>query len=317
LAESDCSTSTWTPQSIEAGSVGGQIYGQPQWHCGYYTQTRIGSIHNAQTATQLLGALNSQSGSKQKFSTSWDLFDLPAVYLAGVAQDAGTTAAAQAAVNAALAPHATLNSGVTHTLTQLTNDCVNASGYTPCNTYNYDYSSVEFSEFANNKIDAMSYYSEELNPVALGSSNGLTDILFSVTPFGTSTAPFLTYTDVTVISKSCYNRPGCFAAAKEFAAFTWSNTFYSYVLQSKDAVAVNGAPQPLRYLMPATKTAFNINHVSTDPYYAIIETALLGSAHVPAAVIIPNTLSQHATSLYEKLICIVDPTFSSSYGFTC
>ena len=54
---------------------------------GYYTFTRNSRVHNAQTGSQLLSAIAHLPATPQRFATSWDLFDLPVVYLAGVAQN--------------------------------------------------------------------------------------------------------------------------------------------------------------------------------------------------------------------------------------
>jgi len=304
LTHDSVDTDTWTPQAILAATVNGTLYAQPQWHCGYFSFTRDPSVFNAINSEQLLRALARQRGPNQKFGTSWDLFDLTVVYLAGVAQNAGA-ANAQAAVNLAIQPGQPIHHKVSDVLTQLTTDCINASDYNPCPYYDYSYSSLMFSDFATDGLDTMMYYSEELNPVALASPSGLTDVLFTVTPIGDSKTPFLTYTDVTVISRACQNRPGCFAAALQFAAFTWSNTFFDYVLRSKDAIAVNGGPQPLRYLMPATLDAFEVDQVDDDSFYHTIKTALLGNSHTPPSIIIPNSISTQADRIYAKLICMV------------
>jgi len=264
-------------------------------------------VFNAADSEHLLQALARQKGANQKFGTSWDLFDLPVVYLAGVAQNAAAAGLnAQDAVNLAIQPGQPIHHKVSDVLTQLTTDCLNASNYNPCEYYDYSASSTMFSDFANDGLETMMYYSEELNPVALDNpAVGLSNVLFSVTPLGDAKTPFLTYTDITVISAACKARTGCFNAAKQFAAFTWSNTFYDYVLRSKDAIQVKAAPQPLRYLMPATLDAFEVDQVDSDSFYHTIKVALLGNLHTPPSVIIPNTISTEVERLYTKLFCLV------------
>jgi len=307
LSPTDVDTSNWTPQAIQAGTVYGQLYAQPMWHCGYYTFTRDANTANAETAQQLISALNNLPATPQKWSTSWDQFDLPVVYLAGVAQNAyANHQDAQAAVNAASRQTAPIQSQVTSVLATLTDDCVNATGYNPCPYYDYSASYVEFNGFAESRIQSFMYYSEELNPVARADPHGLNDVLFSVTPLGAGQYPFLTYTDVTVISQQCFRRAGCFDAAKKFAAFTWSDPFYNYVLNSQDAVTPTNPNPPLRYLMPATLSSFN-QVPQSDAFYKTIQNALLGNhPQIPPSVIIPNDMSYQAPDLYKQLNCVVN-----------
>jgi thiamine pyridinylase len=256
----------WHPNARKAATINGLRYGVPHWLCGYFLFSRNKSVAATTTSSALAKALAdlhtpipNLSGN---FVSSWDL---PVMYLNAWAETYGP-----AHIEEALSP--VTDRTLADQLKLLSDECKQASK-NPCLDKTFKDNDEAAIQFAHGKYDATFGYSERLYLI-LRNADSAQDFEVSSLPLGKGIRPLL-FTDVFTLNRTCSVE--CQAAASSFAAYMDSPQTQEWILLSKDA----SKSAPPRYLLPATKSAFEIPGVKNDRFYAALKSAISKASHLP------------------------------------
>ncbi|MEM1181313.1 MAG: hypothetical protein AAGM22_23425 [Acidobacteriota bacterium] len=253
--------------SIVANPGGDRTWwGVPHLMCGYFLVSQSDRIDGAPSIDEVTSAVREDGRPLLgNFDSSWDL---PSLYLDARVDNGFDPADLRRAVEPPLDP---ATAGAVEKLAAL---CAR-DGQNPCvdGTYSDAWDGPVEAFVAG---DASGYwgYSERLhltvkslreNPAA-ASKVRITDLRIATLPLGSEATPLL-FTDALVRRRGCGAEGSCRRASVAFAEFMNSDWANRQVLLSGDAASIGEAAVP-RYLLPATRAAFDIDAIRDDPTYA-------------------------------------------------
>jgi thiamine pyridinylase len=286
-------SANWIPEALPALRHNDTLYGIPHWLCSDFVITRDSSVFRAATFNDLVNALElGSSGSSPRPVTGFlrGSWVLPMLYLHAWTDTYGPGELEKAMIQG-------LDPTVVQNMRKLLSDCVIGT----MNTCLDPSSSLDatVSVFATGKADALLGYSERLTSI-IQSGVAPSALLLSPLPLGPGdgAAGFgnqtLLYVDALVLRSGCNDQ--CLGAARAFANFLLSDPTYQLFLTSMD-VPPNGPPAVPRYLIPATKTAFELPQVASDSLFAQMRRALPGAVAMPNAGLPGRRLKMQADLL--------------------
>lgn len=264
----DVDTGDWLAPAREASTVDSQMYGVPHLMCSEFILSRSRQVLEAKTAGDLVKALKASGGAAPSLvgdaAGSWTL---PSLYL-----DAWRDTYPQRDVANAIS--ATLDMSVIGSLKSTLGQC-EATGSNVCITADgkYDDTTKAAEEFGQGQVAATFGYSERLH-AALRVAKDPERIGIAPAPFGDG-RNLLLFTDAFVVRKGCDDE--CMAAARNFVKYINSPStmkWYLFAEECPDKV-------PPRYLIPATRSAFELPEVKGDRHYASIRGAIEAGAPFP------------------------------------
>ena len=267
--ESPPDKTDWQPVGTRAVTINEAIYGIPHLLCGHFLITRSQEIASADSFSELEQVFKAQGNQIRdlagNFLGSWNL---PALYL-----DAWKDS--YPSRNVAFGLTEQLEPRIISGFKKLTSHCLQ-NGQNPCLDGTYDdwkKPTLAADEFSAGKADALFGYSERLHYV-LKAADDDESILIAPAPLGEGNFPVL-FVDAFVVRAE--SSPSVVMAAAKFSRFMNSAKMQEVLLMSLDAPA-GSVP---RYLIPATKSAFDAPKVSVDRFYITIERALESSDPYP------------------------------------
>lgn len=239
-------------------------WGVPHLLCGYFIVSTSPEIDGAPSISALAEVVKSmRKPLVGNFDSSWDL---PSLYLdarVDLGLDPADTKDAvrppvDDATSAALSSFASLcDAGAT-------NPCVDG-------TYSDDWD-APVREFVEGRAAGFWGYSERLHLTVreLRESHSPTDnLLVTTIPLGMRKVPLL-FADIFVRRAGCSEDRTCSELSTAFTEFMNSEWAMVEVLLSRDATAVGVESVP-RYLLPATKSAFEIDGIQADRLFGELE----------------------------------------------
>jgi thiamine pyridinylase len=263
----------WHPVADRAVSLNGATYGVPRLMCGHFLMTRSVSASKANNASELAAALraigNETPDLAARLTGSWNL---PSLYL-DAWQDAHPRS------SSAYALHSDLDSDVVQQLRIISKRCADGDK-NPCLHGGYDgddlhpYPAAE--ALAKGEVDAAIGYSEGLHTIVsiAGHADGLH---VTAAPLGNGKSPLL-FTDALVARRDAGSKQR--DAAQAFSAFIISPEVQEALLTSAD-VSLTAVP---RYLLPATRSAFDRPRLRKDRLYRALRASIARSSGM-----FPNT----------------------------
>eukprot|EP01123_Difflugia_compressa_P010539 TRINITY_DN3885_c0_g1_i1.p1 TRINITY_DN3885_c0_g1~~TRINITY_DN3885_c0_g1_i1.p1 ORF type:complete len:319 (+),score=63.05 TRINITY_DN3885_c0_g1_i1:282-1238(+) len=263
----------WWPTTLTTVQFNNQTWGVPHWLCSYFAFSRTPTVTQASSIDQLTQAVNSLPQPKMRVSLeSWDLI---ATYLVAVAETYG---AEQAKI---FLENEVVDEYIIAGLKRFLHTC---NEYACLRDVEEDYLAL----FGMGKISSAFGFLESLNTILQNTNNNNNDITVSWAPYGTSKKSLI-FTDVFVKSIHCIGP--CATAADAFAAFMLQPSTYEYILTSQDI-----PNKPYRYIMPATKSAWDLPSLKNDYFYSTVR------ANLDVAMPLPNYgIPQHRIALKEAL----------------
>jgi thiamine pyridinylase len=269
-------SANWISGPLPALSWNGTVYGIPHWLCGDFILSRYPAVNAATTVDDLVAALNGSSPNVVKVSGalggSWTL---PALYLHGWADVYGPQGMAGAL-------GAALDSTAVQKLRSVLDFCKLPSGVNTCLAADQYDSDSSVAIYASGRSDAFLGFSERLTAIMLAGAPNTDSIHLSPAPLGptgssSSNVPVL-YVDALVLGSGCGDEL-CQQAATAFSTFLLSDSTYQWILTSQDV----GSGQIPRYLLPATRSAFQVQGVAGDPHFLDMWNAIQGGTPLPNA----------------------------------
>ncbi|KFE69154.1 hypothetical protein [Hyalangium minutum] len=256
------------PSGIQAStpSSPAALYGVPHWLCNHFIMSRSESVRQAQTATQLVQALEGlgtpEAGTAVDMLGSWNL---PSLYLDGWSDKYGGESLRAAVTTSSY------DQGVLDSMHAFVRTCASADGTNPCidGTYglseNFD---LPAQLFAQGKVDSTLGYSERLHTIikSLPAGSSASAIKISSAPLGSGNTPIL-FTDSYLLGVNCTG--DCEKAALAFADYMSQPGTYEWILMSEDAPEASRVP---RYLLPAVLDAYDMPKLRADPFYPVLGT---------------------------------------------
>lgn len=256
----------WWPAARTSSTIGGQVWGIPHLMCSEFIIARDPAVLRATTSTALATAL-------QKLGT-------PATNLVGNAKGSWTLPGLYLDAWNDTYPDKDPRSGISTTLDPTVvsplkvfiDQCKSGSD-NGCLSGAYEAQEKDVEAFASGAADALFGYSERLHFVLRAVKDGST-IGISPAPTGNG-ARLLTYTDALVLRKGCDGE--CAAAGKAFASYIDSVETMKWYLGAEEC----STKVPPRYLIPATRSAFEIPAIKSDKFYAVIRPAIESATPIP------------------------------------
>ncbi|WP_437687867.1 extracellular solute-binding protein [Sorangium sp. So ce176] len=245
-----------------AVQVDGTTYGVPHWTCGHFFMSNLPQIKAASSLDQLLRTL-ATAGRAESVDVAGDMdgsWESVMLYLDAYV-DAHPTASASEATT-----HARLDRDVEANLMKVGRACTH-EGKNHC-------ADDAAEAFAAGRVDALFGYSERLNEAA---RKGTDPDKVTIVPAALGqTDRLLLFTDALVLSPRC-SAAECKDAAARFATFYTDARVYETVLLSRDG----GQDAKPRYLLPATRAAFERPDVQADPIYNQLQGYVGGADGYP------------------------------------
>jgi thiamine pyridinylase len=272
----------WWPAARSSSTIDGQIWGVPHLMCSEFVIARDPTVLNANTSTALAAAL-------QKLGT-------PAPNLVGNAKGSWTLPGLYLDAWIDTYPNKDPRNGISTTLDPkvvsplkvFLDQCKTNTG-NGCLSGVYKEKNKDAEAFASGSADALFGYSERLHFV-LRAAKDASAIGISPAPAGDG-ARLLVYTDSLVLRKGCDGE--CAAAGKAFASYLDSATTMKWYLGAEEC----STKVPSRYLIPATRSAFDIAEVKSDRLYTMIRP------HIETAIPMPNKgLELQREAMRDKLL---------------
>ncbi|MEM8997238.1 MAG: hypothetical protein AAGF23_20815 [Acidobacteriota bacterium] len=247
--------------STIAAKDGGTVWwGVPHLLCGFFIVSQSPAIDGAQTLTELVDAVE-RTGLPLlgNFDSSWDL---PSLYLDSRVDNALDPSDLQEAVKPPL------DTAAAAAVKELAALC-DLDGDNPCVDGTYgDAWNAPVEKFLAGEAAGFWGYSERLHLTVkslLSAGAPISDIRVTTIPLGSQATPLL-FTDALVRRRGCGADADCERASAAFAEFINSDWAVKEVLLSGDAASVGKEAIP-RYLLPATRSAFDIDGIRDDRIY--------------------------------------------------
>lgn len=267
-------SANWMAGVLPALTYDGTLYGIPHWLCGDFILTAFPAVNQATTVGDFVAALDTASANEVKLSGalsgSWTL---PALYLHTWADTYGPQGMAGAidTLNLDSAVVRQMRSVLEFCELGSVNTCLDGDVFTPD-------SSVAI--YASGRSDAFLGFSERLTAIMMKGWVGDPEFIrLSPAPLGPGrpggNLPVL-YVDALVLGHDCDD--ACQQAATAFATYLLNDTTYQWMLTSMDAQPDARIP---RYLLPATRSAFQVQGVATDPHFQQMQAAVQGAVPLP------------------------------------
>ena len=251
--------STATPPTAQS------LYGVPHWLCNHFIMSRSESVSQARTTAALVQALEDlgtpEPGTAGDMLGSWNL---PSLYLDGWADRHGGELLRSAVTTASY------DSAVLQSMRSFVRTC-ETNGQNPCidGTYN-DFANFDLPAqlFARGKVDSMLGYSERMHTIikSLPQGSSASAIRISSAPLGGQGSNPILFTDSWFLSARCTGE--CEEAALAFTEYMSQPSTFEWILMSEDAPEAGRVP---RYLLPATRDAYEAPKVRADPFYTMLE----------------------------------------------
>ncbi|WP_437589779.1 extracellular solute-binding protein [Sorangium sp. So ce1000] len=264
----DVDTGDWLAPAREASTIDSHIYGVPHLMCSEFILSRNKQVLAAKTAGDLVKALKASGAAAPSLvgdaAGSWTL---PGIYL-----DAWRDTYPQRDVATAMS--APLDMSVIGSLKSALGQC-DADGSNMCITAGgqYEDTTKAAEEFGLGQVAATFGYSERLH-FALRAAKDPADIGIAPAPFGDG-RNLLLFTDAFVVRKGCNDE--CMAAARHFVDYIDDPATMKWYLFAEECAE----KVPPRYLIPATRSAFELPEVKRDRYYPSIRGAVEAGAPFP------------------------------------
>jgi len=254
----------------------------PHLLCGFFIVSKSYDIDSATTISELNNAVI-EIGKPifGNFDSSWDL---PSLYLDSLIDNGMNRTQAAEALEPPLNPKGLA------ALRNFASFC-NFDGSNPCTNGQFDDNwNDPVLKFLSGEAVGYWGYSERLHFTVSELKKAelpTDDLRVNTIPLGDNTIPLL-FTDSFVKRVGCAEDPSCSNSVEAFINFINSDWANEEILLSGDAKAsgVTGVP---RYLLPAKKSAFNIEGIKEDHLYKELKP------YAEAGIAMPNT-----SSMYEK-----------------
>lgn len=259
-------SSDWLPAARASSTVGGQVWGIPHLMCSEFIIARDPSVLRATSAAALAAALEKLgTPATNLVGNAKGSWTLPGLYL-DAWNDTYPGKDPRAAISTSLDPKvvAPLRLFLEQCRSGTDNGCLSGA---------YEAPEKEAEAFASGAADALFGYAERLHFV-LRSARDPATIGISPAPVGEG-AHLLSYTDALVLRAGCDGE--CAAAAAAFASYLDSTETMKWYLRAEEC----STGVPPRYLIPATRSAFEIPEVKSDRLYAMIRPAIESAVPIP------------------------------------
>ena len=258
----------WHPAAVAAVTVNGECYGVPHWLCSFFIYSHIPEMTAVRTSDDFVRLLDTRGVCKTHLAGNFvGSFTLPAIYLDAYVETHGR---ASAATGLARPVDGRIAEKMKAVVKEGEHD-----GKNPCidGTLKDDKDiDAVVPDFALGKYDSFFGYSERLQHILADNPKAQPWTIIAA-PLGAGGAPLL-YVDALVIRKGL--TPEQAKAAKSFAEYLNRPTTQEWVLLSRDGN--NAMP---RYLLPATKSAFEAPGVRSDRYFGVFEAQIANGGAMP------------------------------------
>lgn len=259
-------SSDWHPAARAAVVLGGKVMAYPHMICGHFVITRDAAVAQAGTADALAARVSALESTRKlvgDFAGSWNL---PSLYLDAWADTNGPENLASA-----IGP---LDAKVVELLRSVERLC-RIGDIDRCMDGTYHKNPIiAADEFASGEASVFVGYSEFLNEIVTKRTD-TAPLYVASAPLGGGSHPVL-FTDGLVLRKGCLG--ACQSDARAFAEYLDGSRMYETLLMSKDAPFAKP-----RYLLPATRSAFQIPSVAADPFYAVLAEIVAGGGSFPTS----------------------------------
>jgi thiamine pyridinylase len=235
-------------------------WGVPHLLCGFFVISKSSEIAEAGTLSELTSAIQ-RTGKPAlgNFVSSWDL---PSLYLDSRVDNGLDPAKVSDAVKPPLHEESA------DSIRGLADLCeVQGTNHCTDGTYS-DRFDDPVKLFAAGQASAFWGYSERLHLTVhelKKAQQPVDDLRVNTVPLGETATPLL-FTDAFVRRAGCGQDASCRQAAEAFIRYINSDEAVSELLLSRDAAAAGRVPVP-RYLLPATRSAFEIPGIKNDRLY--------------------------------------------------
>ncbi len=232
-------------------------WGIPHLLCGFFLVSRSPNIDDSESLTELVAAVqDTELPLLGNFDSSWDL---PSLYLDSRVDNDLDPSKLRKAVRPPL------SSSAAGAVDQFAGLC-EMDGKNPCvdGTFS-DQWDAPVERFVAGEASGFWGYSERLHLTVKSlqeTESSITDLLVTSIPLGQQATPLL-FTDAFVRRAGCMGDAACEESSSAFVGFINDSWAIEEVLLSGDAAAVGRHAVP-RYLLPATKAAFDIEGIRKD-----------------------------------------------------
>jgi thiamine pyridinylase len=276
----------WHPAAQTAVFLNGDCYGVPHWLCTFFVFSPLKEISGAKTAQELVQILNAKGTHPVHFAGNFaGSFTLPAIYLDAYAETHGPGSAQMGLFRP-------LDPSVVSSIRAMTDEGAH-DGKNPCldGTLKDDKDiTVVVPAFARGDIDSFFGYSERLQHILSDNSKAPAYTIIAA-PVGQGQRPLL-YVDAFVLRKGVSDAQR--KAARAFADYMNSPSTEGWILMSKDA---QGAVP--RYLLPATKSAFDTLELRDDPYYPMLKADIADGHAFPTSGYVERKIDLQTSLLMQ------------------
>jgi thiamine pyridinylase len=251
-------------------------WGVPHLLCGYFLVSKSSEVDGATTLAELTSAIGKLGKPVLgNFDSSWDL---PSLYLDSRVDNGLDPAEVAKAIKPPL------HEGSAESLRSFASLC-EAEGSNHCTDGTYsDNWDDPVKKFVSGEASAFWGYSErlhltvqELRKARLSED----DLHVNTVPLGGKATPLL-FTDAFVRRAGCAQDAACDQAVEAFIRYINSEEAVAEVLLSRDAEAMGLVPVP-RYLLPAKRSAFEIDGIKEDRLYGELKPFAEGGFALPNA----------------------------------
>jgi thiamine pyridinylase len=264
-------TQDWHPVATEAVRVNDAFYGIPHLLCGHFIITRNKGVAAARNLHELTAALRAlPNDSPDLVGNMVGSWNVPSLFL-DLWEDS------YPGRSTAYALHWPLETKRLQEFKELSALC-QSKGTNPCldGTFADDkHPALAAEKFARGEADALLGYSERLFFV-LATAKDSSPMYITAAPMGNGNYPVL-FTDAFVLRREASDDVA--AAARLFATFMNSRAVQEAVMTSADV----SKKVPSRYLIPATKSAFDAPRLRNDPFYREIWKAIKRAVPFPTS----------------------------------
>jgi thiamine pyridinylase len=260
----------WHPAAVAAVTVNGDCYGTPHWLCSFFVYSHIPEMSDVHTSDDLVRLLDTKGVCATHLTGNFaGSFTLPAIYLDAFAETHGAASAATGLARPA-------DKDVAAKLKAVVAEGAHG-GVNPCidGTLKDDKDiTAVVPDFAHGKYDCFFGYSERLQHI-LSDNPAAAPWTIIPAPLGQGGSPLL-YVDALVMRKGLTAAQA--KAAKDFAEYLNRPATQEWVLLSQDGQ--NAMP---RYLLPATKSAFQSPGIRANRYFATFEASIANGRAMPTS----------------------------------
>jgi thiamine pyridinylase len=276
---------TWLRPDKSAAQVDGKTYALPHWLCGYFIFTRNRHVADAQDIDSLVSALNAGDPTLAKiagnFKSSWDS---PGLYL-------DCWEETYAPKDPAIAVSTNLDANVIQELRQFAKEG-ESNGHNPCLDGTYKDNKHAAVKFAKRQALTVFGFSETLFDI-LSNATDDSSVMIRSLNIGKAEHPLL-FMDGFVWRKGLTELQR--GAALRFVEYMENPATYRWIIMSED-IAVNRVP---RYLIPAMKSAFQVEPIKSNSYYTAILRAVEEADPFPNGKI-PDLHKDMSTGILKEL----------------